>query len=380
MPTVSSDEDALFGLIRESAEAYITHEGTLVRARHARSGAGLIDPAAWRQMADLGWSGMLVSEESGGGGMDLGAGVVLHEVLGRGIMPEPLALAAHLPALLLRNASSSSAREILAGIAAGDAPVAVAWQGRAGALSVEDTGVLARSHHGKAVLSGEASFVAAMGDARWILVAARSEVGIGVSRVSRDALGLQVLQERFTDGSLAARLVFNDVAIDDADLLISPGEGGLAVDAALDGVRLILCAELLGVMRAAFAMTLDYLKTRKQFGRTIGSFQALQHRAVDLHAQIEMTSAALALGTRQFTEATDARGRALAASSAKARAADAGLLITREAVQMHGAIGYTDEHDVGLYLARAMTLATQLGNGAAHRRRYGQLLAQTITA
>ena len=142
------------------------------------------------------------------------------------------------------------------------------------------------------------------------------------------------------------------------------------MDRALDEATLATAAMLLGVMEGAFAMTLDYLRTRQQFGKPIGSFQALQHRAVDLKIQIALTRASVeaAAATLDAGAAEDARRAAV--SRAKHRAAEAALLVTREAVQMHGAIGYTDEYDVGLYLRKAMVLANQFGSPSLHRRRY----------
>jgi alkylation response protein AidB-like acyl-CoA dehydrogenase len=120
-------------------------------------------------------------------------------------------------------------------------------------------------------------------------------------------------------------------------------------------------------------MTIDYLKTRVQFGKAIGSFQALQHRAVDLHIHKELSLAVLEDAVTQLDREPDAPLRALIASRVKARCSDAALKITRETIQLHGGIGFTDEHDIGLYLKRALTLAAWLGNASAHRRRYAEL-------
>ena len=135
-------------------------------------------------------------------------------------------------------------------------------------------------------------------------------------------------------------------------------------------------AELLGVMEATLQMTLEYMRNRVQFGKPIGSFQALQHRAVDLYIQQELAAAVVAEAVDVLDSAAGERERAKIASRAKARACEAGLRVTREAIQLHGAIGFTDEYDVGLYLKRALVLAGWLGNGSAHRRRFAQLSAQ----
>jgi alkylation response protein AidB-like acyl-CoA dehydrogenase len=140
---------------------------------------------------------------------------------------------------------------------------------------------------------------------------------------------------------------------------------------ALDEAALATAACLLGVMERAFAMTLDYLRTRRQFGRAIGSFQALQHRAVDLRIQLALTRASVEAAAATLDDpAEPAAARQAAVSRAKARAAEAALRVTREAVQLHGAIGYTDEYDVGLCLRKAMAQANAFGSAALHRRRF----------
>jgi alkylation response protein AidB-like acyl-CoA dehydrogenase len=146
---------------------------------------------------------------------------------------------------------------------------------------------------------------------------------------------------------------------------------GDALDTALDEAALGTAAYLLGVMDQAFAMTLDYLRTRQQFGKPIGSFQALQHRAADLKIQIALTRASVDSAAALLDRAETSRSaRRAAVSRAKARASDAAMLVTKQAIQLHGGIGYTDEADIGLYLRKVMVLANQFGPAALHRRRF----------
>ena len=374
--STDSDHDELAALIKDSAASYVASSGTLARARKAGTGEGLVDAAAWAEMAALGWTGLFVPEAQGGGGLDLAAAAVLHEELGRGIAPEPLALTAHLPALVLGRCSGAAAEAMLAGIAAGEATYAVAWQGGPGTLSAEETGVRLEGPR----LRGEAHFVIGAEQAQGLIVAARSAEGVGLYRVATGAKGLSRAPLRLADGTAAATLLFDNVEVSAADLLAGPGVGARNLDAALDAARIVVSAELLGAMRAIFALTLEYLRTRKQFGRAIGSFQALQHRAVDLYVEVELTAAALQAALEKFASTEDAMVRAVAASAVKARASDAAFLVAREAVQLHGAIAYTQEHDAGLFLARIMTGAALLGNAAAHRRRYAGLVSHSIAA
>jgi alkylation response protein AidB-like acyl-CoA dehydrogenase len=148
------------------------------------------------------------------------------------------------------------------------------------------------------------------------------------------------------------------------------------VEAALDEATLATAAYLLGLARRAFEITREYLIVRKQFGHPIGSFQALQHRAADMKIQIELTRASVAAAATAFDGEADPRMRALRVSQAKVRAGETALLVVREAIQMHGAIGYTDEYDIGLYVRKAMTVANTFGTAAWHRRRYASLTSE----
>jgi alkylation response protein AidB-like acyl-CoA dehydrogenase len=168
-------------------------------------------------------------------------------------------------------------------------------------------------------------------------------------------------------------LALADVAVPREHVVASGSVAHAALERALDRAAAIASAELYGVMSRALEMTLDYLKTRVQFGKPIGSFQALQHRAVDLYLQQQLASAVLDEVIAALDQDPAPRVRSALASRVKARCSDAALKITRAAIQLHGAIGFTDEYDAGLYLKRAMVLAAWLGSATWHRRRYARL-------
>jgi alkylation response protein AidB-like acyl-CoA dehydrogenase len=182
-----------------------------------------------------------------------------------------------------------------------------------------------------------------------------------------------VTSETQADGRHVGTLVMKDALVRSEQRLAAGAAAVNAIETARDHATVIAGAELLGVMGRVLDMSLDYMRTRVQFGKPIGSFQALQHRAVDLYIQRQLASAVLEDGLRRLSETTDAKTRATVASRVKARTSEAGLRIAREAIQIHGAIGFTDEYDAGLYLKRAMVLASWLGNAALHRRRYARL-------
>ena len=219
-------------------------------------------------------------------------------------------------------------------------------------------------------LTGDKRFVAHGHVADLLIVAARTAGaagepnGITLFAVEKDALGLTATPERLADASLASRLAFDGVQVD-ADAVIGEVDGGwAALSRVLAVVRTGTAAEMGGVSAAALAMTVDYLKSRKQFGVHIGSFQALQHRAAHLYAEMEVTRAAV-LKAQQLLDADDPHAER-ATLVAKAMAGMTTTLAVQEGVQMHGGIGMTDEYDIGLYMKRGRVLAEMFGDADFH--------------
>ena len=222
-------------------------------------------------------------------------------------------------------------------------------------------------------LEGVKRYVAGGTAADGYVVTAAAGDGIALYWVPRATAGVTVSADTLADGRRSATVTLTDVVVPRAHELARGAAARDAVERARDSATAIAGAELLGVMHQALDMSLEYMRTRVQFGKPIGSFQALQHRAVDLYIQRQLASAVLEDGLRRFASVGDARTRAVLASRIKARCSEAGLRIAREAIQIHGAIGFTDEYDAGLYLKRALVLASWLGNAALHRRRYARL-------
>jgi 3-oxochol-4-en-24-oyl-CoA dehydrogenase len=379
-----TDADGYDALIRESAASYVETSATLARAR-AQAGADHIDRTHWRELADLGWLSLAVPEAHGGAGLGMTELVVLLEELGKGLLPEPLALCGVLPARAAAHCEGPAAMRLIEDIISGGQLASVAWQGKPGILSADETSIeITPQPHGF-TLEGSASFVAAAESADVFLAAARSHQGVGLYRVARTAAGISITSSRAADGSHFGHVRFDGVMLPAEAQIGRPGEGRAALDVALDETRVALSAEMLGATSALFQRTLDYLRIRKQFGRALGSFQVLQHRVVDLYVEIELSRAAITRAARTLdATAADphaaAAERAAAASACKARLSDTALHVAREAVQLHGAIGYTDEHDVGLYLNHALVRSAMLGNAPTHRRRFGALTAKLRAA
>jgi len=365
--------DDTLRMLRDSAADFATLDAA--RVRRLRGAEPGFAREVWREMADLGWLGVLIPEEHGGLGLGLGAAAVIIEQLGRALYPEPYSASAVTATLALLHGDNDGLKQrLLPRLAAGEIIASLAWQDERGGLELDQCAVLARELRGGLVLDGESRFVPTPG-ADGYIVAARSAQGLELHWVARDAPGLSCAAEARADGSASARLKFVAVPAPIDTRVASAASARACLQLALDHATVAASAELLGVMDCALEMTLDYLRTRVQFGKPIGSFQALQHRAVDMYIQKELSRATLAAAVALLERAdcTPER-RSAAASSAKARASQAALAICKEALQMHGAIGFTDEYDLGLYFNRALVLSAWLGNASAHRARYGALV------
>jgi alkylation response protein AidB-like acyl-CoA dehydrogenase len=343
------------------------------RLRGAEPG---FERSRWQEMGDMGWLGVLVPEQHGGLGMDLGAAVVIAEQLGRALYPEPYSTSAVAATLALLHGDNAALKQrLLPRLAAGEVIAGLAWQDASGGLDIEQCGVRARAQGGRQLLEGSSRFVCPPG-ADGYIVAAHAAQGLELHWIEPTAPGLACESELRADGSSSARLRFDMVAAPAETRVAAAATASTALQLALDHATLSASAELLGLMDCTLEMTLDYLRTRVQFGKPIGSFQALQHRAVDMYIQKELTRATLAAAVAAAIDPNCPSGqRTAAASSAKARASQAALAICKEALQMHGAIGYTDEYDLGLYFNRALVLSAWLGNASAHRKRYAAVVS-----
>ncbi len=365
--------DDTLRMLRDSAADFAKLDPARVRGlRTTRPG---FDRGVWQEMAELGWLGVLVPETHDGLDLGMDAAVIIAEQLGRALYPEPYCASAVLATLaLLHGDGEALKRRYLPQLAAGKLLAGLAWQGESGGLDLARCGVRTRRHEGKYVLEGISRFVEPP-DADAFIVSALSENGLELHWIERGAKGLSCTHEMRADGSASALLCFDRVVAADDARVASIACAASALSLAIDCAAVAASAELLGIMDSALGLTLDYLRTRVQFGKPIGSFQALQHRAVDLYLQKELSRAALAAACASLKDpACTPQQRAASASGVKARASQAALSICNEAVQMHGAIGFTDEYDLGLYLNRALVLSSWLGNASAHRSRYSGLL------
>jgi alkylation response protein AidB-like acyl-CoA dehydrogenase len=349
MSAVLDDSDRLDGIrmIRDSAAAVAPPTGDLSRIRALRFQPAGFAAEVLRQMGELGWIGLRVPEASAGAGLGMGAMVALAEELGGGLVPEPLIPAALSAALL----AAAEDRQTLPRVLAGEALVLTAWQERADTLDIPGSPDAPRR------------FLPMAAGADAFLLPVRE--GGRLALYEQPASGADLRIERAQDGGnigtlrpdpRRARRVADDI--------------GAVLPALLDEAALATAGYLLGGMQRAFRLTTDYLKTRQQFGRIIGTFQALQHSAADLAMQVALTRASVEAAAAALDAGAAGDARRSAVSRAKARAAEASLLVTRRCIQLHGGIGYTDQADIGLFLRKAMVMANQYGSAALHRRRF----------
>ena len=365
-------------MLRDAARGWVADKAPVTALRKLRDTGGWktgYDPAAWKEMAEMGWTGVIVPEAYGGSEFGYRSlGLVLEET-GRTLAASPLhATAAAAASALLLGGSDAQKETWLGRIAAGEITAALAvdegphHHPASVALKAEKT---ATGYS----LTGTKRFIPDAAEADLVVVAARvsgapgDTAGIRLFLVTRGAAGLTATPLHAIDNRAHADLAF---AATPAELLgETTGAGWDVLSATLDRATALLAAEMMGTATQAFEVILDYLKTRTQFGQLIGSFQALQHRAAKLFTELELTRSCVDAAL----DALDAGSKDAPAlvSLAKAKANETLHLASIEMVQMHGGIGMTDAHDAGLYMKRARVAEALYGSSSYHRDRYAKL-------
>jgi alkylation response protein AidB-like acyl-CoA dehydrogenase len=366
-------------LLRRSAREFAAARFDIAQLRAYRD-AG--DPlgysrALWRQMAELGWVGILFPEAYGGLGLGYAElGVVLEE-LGRRLLPHPFLSTVLLAGnAILRSGSEEQKHAVLPGICAGELVLALAFQEQ-GRFAPWQVAMRATPVAGGYRLDGEKCFVLDGHGADRLLVLARTagtsgeRTGLTLFLLDPHTPGIEIVRTQLLDVRNAARIRFTRVEVAAHQLVGEVDQAAAILDPVFDGAAAGLSAELLGVLSEAFERTLAYLKIRRQFGVPIGSFQALKHRAADMFCEREL-AVSVTLAALRALDAGRADAPALA-SAAKARTADAANLIGRESIQMFGGIGMTDEEEIGLFMKRARAAEIILGDSVYHRDRFATL-------
>ena len=364
-------------MLRETAASFMADEGAITKQLRYWRDAGCKDGfghALWRQFAELGLTGIAIPEGHGGLGLGATEAALVLEEIGRNLTPSPFLMTSVAAAKAVEG--TAHADRWYPGILTGEAILALAVD-EGPRHAPQSITLEARRQGNGFVLNGTKQFAVQAGSADMVITAARTagsagaRDGITLFAVPKEAAGLAIENESLVDSSKAARLTFDQVALD-ADAVIGEVDGGWTpLSRALNAGRAGAAAEAVGVAAGISAMTVDYLKQRKQFGKAIGEFQALQHRAAHLYGEIEIARAA-ALKAAQLLDSGDEEAD-LYVAVAKAKASDVAQLAAREGVQIHGGIGMTDEHDAGLYMKRAVVLEALFGDVYFHRIRVAEL-------
>ncbi|MFG1378775.1 acyl-CoA dehydrogenase family protein [Xanthobacter autotrophicus] len=319
------------------------------------------DAGLWRDLAALGVAGLIIDEVDGGTGLGAVELELVAEEIGAALVCGPFLSSSVLAAALLQ---ALGRREHLPAIAAGTLIVTVAVAGQKGGWTRDDVGVIANGGE----LSGVAGFVLDAQNADLLLVVARGLDGIGIFEVPTNSPGLKIESlPTFDRSRRLAHVHFSGVKGRPI------GVGWAAVEKALDVARIALAGEQAGGAREMLARTAEYAKQRFQFGRAIGSFQAIKHMAADLLLESESSISAARNAAELFD--AGAEGADLAIALASFACADAFVRVCADAIQMHGGIGFTWEHPAHLYLRRARSGAQLFGSSAFYRERFVQVLA-----
>jgi alkylation response protein AidB-like acyl-CoA dehydrogenase len=369
MPLVLTEEQSM---LRDSARGLISDKAPVSHLRHLRDSrdATGFSRDLWKTFAEMGFAGLLVPEEFGGSGLGcVEAGVVMEEI-GRSLMPSPfLSTAVLAVSALSRGGSAAQKAEHLPKISAGSLLAALAIDEGTKHRPLQTSLQAVRSGNGFR-LNGAKSFVVDGHVADLLIVAARTagsageRAGLTLFLVDPRAKGIAIERTMMVDSHNAARIDFDNAEVNADGVLGEVDQGFSLLEAVLNTGRGAVASEMVGLSDEVFGRTVAYLKERKQFGRPIGEFQALQHRAAQLYIEIEITRAAVLKGLQALDG--DAPNAAAAVAVAKARAGATATRAVQEGVQMHGGMGMTDQFDIGFFMKRARVCEELFGDANYH--------------
>jgi alkylation response protein AidB-like acyl-CoA dehydrogenase len=358
-------------MLDDSVEKFIANDYDFeTRQKCAASERGY-SPEVWQTFAELGWTSVPFSEEDGGFGGGPADLMVLMLRFGKGLVVEPyLANVVLAGGVLRRAASAEQKQKWLHPIIAGELQAALAYAEPQSRYDIADTRTTAAADGDRWVLSGRKGVVFNGSNAELLIVPARTagaqndRDGITLFAVPSDSRGVETRGYPTVDGQQAAEVRLDDVSVNAAAVLGKPGEGFAALDASIDDATLAVCAEAVGIMQIMTDKTVEYSKDRMQFGVPIGSFQALQHRMVDMFTDCEQSYSLLLWATMLAEQGAADAKRAI--SSIKYQVGTAGRKVGQEAVQIHGGMGVSWEVDIAHYFKRLTTIDQVFGNADWH--------------
>jgi len=364
-------------LLRNSVSKYLADNYKFESWRKfTRSEAGR-DPNHWKQFAELGLLAAVLPEEHGGlGGGGVESSIIMEE-FGKALVVEPYVPTVVIGGGFLKRGSDAQKEEWLARIAAGETILAFAFAEPRGRYNLADLATTAKKQGGSYVLNGQKAVVIGAPWADHFIVTARTsggqrdKDGVSVFIVGKKAKGVTTRDYPTVDSLRASEVTFENVEVPAANLIGTADNGLPLIEQVVDEAIAAVCAEATGAMKVLVDTTVEYSKTRKQFGVPIGKFQVLQHRMVDMFVQYEQSVSITLMVTLKLAE--EAVERAKAASAAKVTIGKAGRFVGQQAVQIHGGIGMTDELNVGHYFKRLTLIDTLFGNTDHHLKRYAAL-------
>ncbi|MDO8694537.1 MAG: acyl-CoA dehydrogenase family protein [Sheuella sp.] len=337
--------------------------------RRTRQKAGVLDQSAWANLAELGVSGLLVPEEFGGFGESPATMLAVHHELGRGLVSEPVISSAVMAVTLLANCSNQALKERwLTAHAEGEAVLAVAWQEEGERYATRPLCTRAIATSDGFTLDGRKVLVWHAAGSQALIVSAVLDGEMALFLVPADALGVGVADYPTFDGSRASTVTFERVTLASESLIAQGAQAQSLLVLALDFGIAALCAHACGAMEYLTEATIQYLKTRKQFGQPLAAFQVLQHRLADMLTQQEMGISSTYVATVSLAE-SDAAKRSRVISMAKVEVCAAARFVGESAVQLHGGMGMTDELEVGDYFKRLTFADMLLGDTNFHLQR-----------
>jgi alkylation response protein AidB-like acyl-CoA dehydrogenase len=366
-------------MLRSSARDFLAKEAPMTYVRKMMEDEVGFTGDLWKKMADLGWMGLILPEEHGGSGLDFVDLIVVLEEMGRVVLPGPFFSTVVLGGVaLLEGGSAALKQELLPALATGDLKLTLAQLEPSGRWGADGIGLEARKDGADYVLAGTKLFVPDAHVADHLVVAARAPGssgtdGITLFLVNAKAAGVAMTQLKTMDQTRRlSEVVLTNVRVPADRVLGTPGAGWKLLDRIVDRGKVGLCAEMCGGAQKVLEMSVDYAKVREQFGKPIGSFQAIQHKCANMLVEVESSKSVTYYAA--WAVANDVAEAPLAAAMAKAYCSDAYRHVSGEGIQIHGGIGFTWEHDMHIYFKRAKSSEVTFGDATWNR----ELVAQHI--
>jgi len=360
-------------LLKDSARELLARQCKPERVRELMETETAHDDTLWRAIADQGWTGLIIPEEHGGLGLGLLEMAVVSEEIGRACLPGAFLSTLFSAALLMRAGSPKQKAKYLEAISAGELKATVAQLEANASWDLEAINTKAERDNGNLRLSGRKLFVPDAALADFVICVARNGESYTLLPVERGAEGLEIKSMPAMDATRKIyEVTFNDVSVADTEVFGADGDAHGALCQAIQVATVALCAEMVGGMQWVLDTSVEYAKTRQQFGRPIGSFQAIQHMCADMLLMTESARSAAYYAAWALTEGAPEASSAV--SIAKAYCSDACREVGNRGVQIHGGIGFTWEHDLQLYYKRSKASEVMFGDAAFHRERIARMI------